>query len=120
MKITKTLIVDSSEYFRELLKAYCSKDKEIEIIETFSNGEKAYSFIQENKVDAILIDHRFPNNNAEEIVKKISTNYPNITIVVYSMGAGQATKNPFEKYGVLHFYPKYNILVEHLKQALKS
>ena len=54
---------------RESLGILCSKIKEIEVLESFSNALEALDFIKQNKIDLILLDVEMPDFTGMDLIK---------------------------------------------------
>ena len=68
----KIVLADDDEIILEGLKIIITSDKELEIIETFKNGEEAVKYCFVNKVDIALLDVRMPIMDGVDAAKEIS------------------------------------------------
>ncbi len=75
----KTLIIDDDDSSIKILKSFCSKIPEIELIGEFKNPLEAVKFLDNNDVDLIFLDIHMPEINGIELIE-ISTKLPNIII----------------------------------------
>ncbi len=82
MKI-KVLIVEDSIVAKELLSYILNSDSDIEVIGYASNGQRALSFLENNKPDLITMDINMPGMNGYQTTKEILKKYP-IPILVIS------------------------------------
>lgn len=74
-----------------LIENYCKKIPEINLLQSFSNPEKALEFIQANKdVDLAIMDIQMPGINGVDFYKKINKNILGIFISANSNYAIQA------------------------------
>jgi DNA-binding NarL/FixJ family response regulator len=83
-KITlfKTLIVDDSAFYRQLLKETLhARFPSMELFEA-ADGEEALRKIENYFPDLIFMDIKLPGESGLEITKKIKTQYPNIIIII--------------------------------------
>ena len=68
--MTKILLVDDDSHIRELVSLYL-KDEGIEIIEA-SNGEEAWSYVEEGKpLDMVILDIMMPKMDGLELCRRI-------------------------------------------------
>lgn len=78
----KVLLVDDDKIVRESMEIILSMDNDIEVIGTCSNGDEAFRFVKENKVDVILMDIRMPVCDGVLGTKKIKEVFPNVSIII--------------------------------------
>lgn len=76
------LIVDDDRIVRDSMKIILSMDKELNIVGTCSNGDEAFSFCRENKVDVVLMDIRMPVCDGVMGTKKIKELFPEIKVII--------------------------------------
>lgn len=67
----KIILADDEGIIRESLKILLSIDKEIEVVDTFDNGEDACSYCLNNEVDVALLDIRMPKCDGVTATKEI-------------------------------------------------
>lgn len=78
----KTLIVDDSAFYRQLLKETLhARFPSMELFEA-ADGEEALRKIENYFPDLIFMDIKLPGESGLEITKKIKTQYPNIIIII--------------------------------------
>jgi DNA-binding NarL/FixJ family response regulator len=83
-KITvfKTLIVEDSAFYRQLLKeALHSRFPSMELFEA-ADGEEAFRKIETCLPNLVFMDIKLPGESGLELTKKIKTQYPNIIIII--------------------------------------
>jgi DNA-binding NarL/FixJ family response regulator len=85
MSTIKIILVDDHILFTEGLVAALSKDKEIEVVATFSDANNALETLKSNLPDLLITDISMPNMNGVEFIKKVNEKYPNLKILVASM-----------------------------------
>jgi len=91
----RTIIVDDEPLPLELLSDYVSKIPSLELAACFSSPVEAFSFIQKEKIDLILLDIEMPELTGLEFVKLIAnkakiiftTAYPQFAIDGYDLNA---------------------------------
>ena len=103
MTVLKTLIVEDSVFYRQLLKeALNSRFPSMEIFEA-TEGEEALQKMENCLPDLVFMDIKLPGESGLELTKKIKTQYPNIIIIIltaydipeYREAAVQAKANYF-------------------------
>jgi len=95
------LVVDDEEAQRETLSGYLKK-KNYRIFQA-DNGEKGVSIIEKHQVDMVLTDMRMPGISGIELLKKIKSLNPEISVVVMTAygsidDATEAMKSGAEDY----------------------
>ncbi|WP_308779900.1 response regulator transcription factor [uncultured Clostridium sp.] len=70
----KLVIADDDELIRESLKIILSYDNEIEVVDTFENGNDLVEFLLRNTIDVALVDVRMPLINGVKATLEISKN----------------------------------------------
>jgi DNA-binding NarL/FixJ family response regulator len=81
----KIILVDDHTLFTEGLVAALSKDKEIEVIATFSDAREALKALKLKLPDLLITDISMPNMNGVEFIQKLNERYPKLKILVSSM-----------------------------------
>ncbi len=80
--MAKTLIVEDSIFFRQLLKeTLLSRFPKMNISEA-KNGEEAFQDIKAMPPDLVFMDIKLPGESGLELTKKIKAQYPNIHIII--------------------------------------
>jgi DNA-binding NarL/FixJ family response regulator len=78
----RTLIVEDSAFYRQLLKeALHSRFPSMDIFEAV-DGEEALREIHAHFPDLIFMDIKLPGESGLELTKKIKTQYPDIIIII--------------------------------------
>ena len=78
----KTLIVEDSAFYRQLLKeALHSRFPSMDIFEA-TDGEEALQKIKTLLPDLVFMDIKLPGESGLELTKKIKAQYPNIFIII--------------------------------------
>lgn len=84
------LLVDDVEYTRELLRTTlkaCIDSNKIALEPTFiqlANGDGLIDVIKNKNIGLIYLDIELPNENGVELLKKIKSEFPDITVVMVS------------------------------------
>ncbi len=79
-----TIIVDSDQTSRELVGKYLKNIDGVNIQETFDNALDAFYHVTKNEVKLVIIDVSKNTQSAVDIISKITSNFPNIKIIVTS------------------------------------
>jgi len=80
--VFKTLIVEDSYFYRQLLKeALHSRFPSMDIFEA-PDGKEASRKIETCLPDLVFMDIKLPGESGLEITKKIKTQYPNIIVII--------------------------------------
>lgn len=67
----KCIIVDDEPLARELIAAHLENFESFELIDSFENALKAYSFLENNAVDLIFLDIEMPLLKGNDFLKKL-------------------------------------------------
>ncbi len=80
----KCIIVDDEPFAIDLLKTYVEKTDFLELIGTFSNPLKAYSFLTTNSADLIFLDINMPELTGLQLIKSLNRCPATILTTAYS------------------------------------
>ncbi len=120
MEMFKTLIVEDSHPFRQLLKENLHERFRSMAIEEASNGMEA---IQKNDSfcpDLIFMDIRLPGESGLDITKKIKSQCPQTKIIVLTSYDLPEYRETAQKYGADHFITKGSSTWEEIATLVKS
>ncbi|MCD7877787.1 MAG: response regulator transcription factor [Cloacibacillus porcorum] len=81
----KLFIADDHELFREGLKSLQSREKDIEIVGSASDGLEAVNAVRRLKPEVVLMDVTMPNMNGIQATANICSELPDIAVIVISM-----------------------------------
>ncbi len=68
----KTVIVDDEFPAIQLIRSYCQKIDDIEVVESFTKAEASLYYLQNHTVDLLLLDIQMPLINGIEVLKKLN------------------------------------------------
>jgi DNA-binding NarL/FixJ family response regulator len=85
MKTIRVLIADDHPFFRHGVATYLKTVLDIEIIAEAGTGEEAIRLASGLKPDVILMDIRMPGMNGIEAAKKIKSQNPETSILIFTM-----------------------------------
>src|ERR1700754_1482271 len=78
--IMNCIIVDDEPLAREGIRLLVEKNKELLLVNSFSNANAAGKFLTENKVGLVFLDIRMPGVNGIEFARTISSR----TLVIFT------------------------------------
>ena len=81
----RLFIADDHELFREGLRSLLSREKDIEIVGSASDGLEAVNAVRQLKPEVVLMDVTMPNMNGIQATEKICSEFPEIAVIVISM-----------------------------------
>ena len=81
----RLVLVDDHDIVRAGIKRLLENNQNIKVVGDFGNGETAYEFIRENKVDVIVMDLSMPGKGGIESTRQIKKQFPKINILILSM-----------------------------------
>jgi len=94
--MTRVLIVEDSPTARSLLVYILSKERDIAIVGTASNGAQAVEKIKWYRPDVILMDYEMPIMNGFEATRRIMEIYPVPIIIISSLLNPEEVTNSFK------------------------
>jgi len=81
----RAIIVDDEELVCKGLRKYFDWSAyNIEILADFSDGQKAYQFVQENPIDLLVTDVRMPHMDGITLATHVRELYPDVKIIFVS------------------------------------
>jgi DNA-binding NarL/FixJ family response regulator len=80
--MTRILIVDDQELFRDSLSIIMKSSENIEVTGAVSSVDEALASIQETVPDAVLMDIRMPGKDGVEGTRLIKNRYPDVKVIV--------------------------------------
>lgn len=81
----KILIADDHQMFIDGIKSLLRKESGIDFIGEVTNGNDAFEFLKNNKVDLMIADISMPGIDGIELTKKVKQFYPEVKVLVISM-----------------------------------
>lgn len=80
--MTRVLIVDDQELFRDSLSIIMKSSDEIEVTGAVASVDEALASINETMPDAVLMDIRMPGKDGVEGTRLIKSRYPDVKVIV--------------------------------------
>lgn len=80
--MTRILIVDDQELFRDSLSIIMNSSDETEVTGAVASVDEALASIRETMPDAVLMDIRMPGKDGVEGTRLIKNRYPNVKVIV--------------------------------------
>lgn len=107
VKKIRILLVDDQVLILEILKKGLSRNPNIEVVGTATNGFLAFNEVNRVKPDVILLDMEMPTMNGIQFLQRLMPINPIPTIVLSALTAGNSkvTQDAFEA-GAIDFMPK--------------
>ena len=116
----RTLIVEDSTFYRQLLKeTLTGQFPSIEISEARS-GEEALEMIQTSLPDIIFMDIKLHGESGLEITKKIKARHPDISIIIITSYDLLEYREAAKQYKANHFLSKGTTTKEDILELVKS
>ncbi|MFA8300243.1 MAG: response regulator [Hyphomicrobiales bacterium] len=84
MEKIKVLLVDDHQIVRDGIFALLLNENDIEIIGEASNGDELFKALDTLKPDVIVLDLSMPKMSGIDITKKLTIDYPNINVIIFS------------------------------------
>lgn len=93
------LIADDHQVLLDGLVAIIDKVDDIEVIATANNGKTVLDFLDEEPIDIVILDINMPILNGVETCKKITSKFPNVKVIAFSMHKKPSFINRMIQYG---------------------
>ena len=116
----KTLLVEDSVPFRQLLKENLHDRFRSMTIEEAANGIEAMQKIDSFCPDLIFMDIRLPGESGLDLTKKIKSQCPSIKIIIMTSYDLPEYRETAQKYGADHFITKGSSTWEEIATLVKS
>lgn len=106
MAMARTLIVEDSNFFRQLLReSLLSRFPEM-IISEAANAQDALETIETFTPDLIFIDIRLPGESGLELTRKLKNQYPDIPVIILTSYDLPEYREAAKGYKADHFLSK--------------
>jgi DNA-binding NarL/FixJ family response regulator len=116
----RTLIVEDSSFFRQLLKeTLLSKFPSMDILEAGS-AEEAIKDIETSSPDLVFVDIKLPGENGLELTKKIKGKYPHIPVIILTSYDLPEYREAAIQYQANHFLSKGSTTKENILTLVNS
>lgn len=116
----KILIVDDHVMFRDGLNTLLKTDPLFNVIGSVSDGLEAVEFIRANQdTDIVTMDLNMPNLDGYEATRRITSEFPNVKVVIVSMFANDTAIRKSFHAGAMGFLTKESTW-SNLEEAVKT
>lgn len=102
----RLLIIDDHEMVREGLKAMLSAEPDFTIVGDAANAEQAFTLIERNSPDVILLDVRLPGTSGIEVCRTVTERYPEIAVIILTTFTDESLVEQCIKAGARGFIVK--------------
>ncbi len=124
----KCFIIDDEELARELVKVYCEKIPELEIVGEFSDASDAVEALKTQKVDLLLLDIQMPEMTGIEFVNGLNqrpliiftTAYKEFALDGFELDVTDYLLKPFSFERFEKAISKAKTLVSYTNEGLKT
>lgn len=106
------VLVDDHQLILTGLEQIFSNHGDLEILQTFTDAEQAFDYLQKNEVDILVTDLDMPNFTGIDLIKEIRKIKPNQKIIVLSMIDQASIINRMIKYDINGFLLKNDAQTE--------
>lgn len=85
MNKTRIVVADDHHILLDGLKALLQKQKNLEIVGLYNDGQKLFDDLKNSSPEIALVDINMPGLNGMELTQKIKEFYPHISVIALSM-----------------------------------
>ena len=119
MNIVSIIIADDHEIFRKGLIAVLNEIPFIKVVAEASNGVELLKILKNTPTNIILMDIKMPQMDGIETTKKVTEQYPNISVIALTMHEGIGYFNQMIEAGAKGFLLK-NTNKQQLQDAIAA
>jgi len=119
MPIIRIFLVDDHQLVRDGIKALLIGAENIEIIGEASTGKEFFEKLSANRPDILILDISLPDASGIDITRRISSEYPEIKVLILSMYTNEDFVINSVKAGARGYLPK-NTSREELLEAIHT
>ncbi|REB08828.1 DNA-binding response regulator [Sporosarcina sp. BI001-red] len=116
--MTKILIVDDHQLFREGVKRILAFEDTFEIVAEGDDGSEVFTLYEEHKPEVVLMDINMPRMNGIEATEQLMTKYPDAKVIVLSIHDDESYVSQALKTGALGYMLK-EMDADAIVQAIK-
>jgi len=123
MSQIKVVIVDDEPSYRKALERTIAMMPECELAGVFENGEEAFAAIQKRRPDVVLTDIGMPKLNGIELTEKISSEFPDMKVVILTVNEDDDTIYDAFRAGAMGYLLKTstpNDVIDAIRAAYKG
>jgi DNA-binding NarL/FixJ family response regulator len=80
----KIALLDPHPVVHKGFKSFFRKTEHISVVKTFLNTEELYVFLENEPIDALILEMELTNDSPIRVIKTIKENHPNISIIIYT------------------------------------
>jgi len=106
MSMTKILIIDDHQLFREGVKRILDFEETFEVVAEGDDGSEAIELYSLNKPDVVLMDINMPHMNGIEATEKLLETYPEAKVIILSIHDDESYVTHALKSGALGYMLK--------------
>ena len=116
----RTLIVEDSNFYRQLLKETLrARFPEMEILES-GDGEEALRKITESSPHLIFVDIKLPGESGLELTRRIKAQYPTTTVIILTSYDLPEYREAANQYQANYFLSKGSTTKENIVKLVES
>ncbi len=88
----KTILVDNEPLMQQKLETVMKDIREVDVVGSFGNSEKALEYAEENTVEFALLGTEMPEMDGLDLGRKLKEIYPGI-VLIYITGKGDGLED---------------------------
>ena len=108
MNKIKILLADDHKIVIDGLRLILDSNENFDVVGDVENGQHVIDFIEEQKVDIVVLDINMPVMDGITCAKRIKSDYPNIKVIILTMYAQKS------------FVERYNAILDETGDPLKA
>lgn len=115
----KILLVDDHKLIRDAIYSYLDQDGEFDVVGQVGNGQEALDFLDDTKVDVIMMDINMPVMDGVDSTREIMKRWPESKVLALTMMSDNQHIKQMMNAGALGYILK-NCTEEEVKEALRT
>ncbi|WP_425392794.1 response regulator [Ekhidna sp.] len=100
MSTIKILIADDHQIVIDGLKLVLSAREELKVVSEASNGVEVLEYLENHRVDVVVLDINMPEMDGIKCAKKVKTLYPKTKVIILTMYAQKSFVEEIVKIGI--------------------
>lgn len=80
----KIALLDPHPVVHKGFKSFFRKTEHIKVVGIFSEAKELFHFLENNKIDALILEMEFYGNSTVQVIKWVKSKFPKTVIIIYT------------------------------------